>query len=131
MIDDSYNSNPVALARALELLGGERQARRCIAVVGEMLELGERSTALHEECGRAAAPLVDRLGTGGGEPARALGRAAVEGGLPEAAVRHAATSLEATDVVAHLVAPGDLVLVKGSRGIRTELVVARLAAEFA
>jgi UDP-N-acetylmuramyl pentapeptide synthase len=51
--------------------------------------------------------------------------------MPEAGVRHAATSAEAADLTAALVGPHDLVLVKGSRGIRTEVVVDKLAAVFA
>jgi UDP-N-acetylmuramoyl-tripeptide--D-alanyl-D-alanine ligase len=69
--------------------------------------------------------------TVGGEAARRLGRAAVDEGMPESAVTHAATSVEAAEVAAVLVQPGDLVLVKGSRGIRTERVVERLTSQFA
>ncbi|MGH9346328.1 MAG: UDP-N-acetylmuramoyl-tripeptide--D-alanyl-D-alanine ligase, partial [Vicinamibacterales bacterium] len=55
LIDDSYNSSPSALARALEVVARETRAVGKVAVLGEMLELGESSTRLHEECGRAAA----------------------------------------------------------------------------
>jgi UDP-N-acetylmuramoyl-tripeptide--D-alanyl-D-alanine ligase len=97
-----------------------------------MLELGESSIALHEHCGRAiAASGLDSLVTIGGEPARALGRAAVNAGMSAVAVVHATTSVEAADVMSQLVTPGDVVLVKGSRGIRTETVVERLVAEWA
>ncbi|MGH9148044.1 MAG: UDP-N-acetylmuramoyl-tripeptide--D-alanyl-D-alanine ligase [Vicinamibacterales bacterium] len=131
VIDDSYNSNPSALERAVRVVGGVRGQRR-IAVIGEMLELGDSSIALHEQCGRAiAASGVDSLVTVGGEPARALGRAAVNAGMSAVAVVHAPTSVEAADVISQLVTPGDVVLVKGSRGIRTETVVERLVAEWA
>ena len=131
VIDDSYNSNPVALERSLQVLGAQRTATRRIAIVGEMLELGEASIALHERCGRAAAAArLDRLVTVGGEPARALGRAAVEAGMPQETVTHSATSNDAAEMAARLVTSGDVVLVKGSRGIRTENVVDRLMAEF-
>jgi UDP-N-acetylmuramoyl-tripeptide--D-alanyl-D-alanine ligase len=69
---------------------------------------------------------VQRLVTVGGEAARDLGAAAVEAGLPAAAVTHLATSEEAAEIVARELGAGDLVLVKGSRGIRTDRVVARL-----
>jgi UDP-N-acetylmuramoyl-tripeptide--D-alanyl-D-alanine ligase len=131
VIDDSYNSNPVALERSLQVLGAQRTATRRIAIVGEMLELGKASITLHERCGRAAAAArLDRLVTVGGEPARALGRAAVEAGMPQETVTHSATSNDAAEAAAGFVTSGDVVLVKGSRGIRTEMVVERLMAEF-
>ena len=95
-----------------------------------MLELGERSSALHEEVGRAAANAkVDALITVGGVPAAAMADAAIRAGWPRAAVQHCTTSDAAADVTAALVAPGDLVLVKGSRGVRTDRVVDSLKAE--
>ena len=129
VVDDTYNSSPSALTRALEMLAGHAPARRRVAVLGEMLELGDRATDLHEACGRAAAAAhLDELVTVGGAPAEALGHAAIAGGMDAAAVRHVATSAEAAEVAAALVEPGDVVLVKGSRGVRTELVVDRLVA---
>jgi UDP-N-acetylmuramoyl-tripeptide--D-alanyl-D-alanine ligase len=96
-------------------------------VLGEMLELGPESARLHADCGRAAVRArVDVLVTVGGDPARALGEAAVEAGLARAAVTHVADSAAAADLVERLVQPGDLVLVKGSRGVRLERVVERL-----
>jgi UDP-N-acetylmuramoyl-tripeptide--D-alanyl-D-alanine ligase len=132
VVDDAYNSNPRALRGALSVLGAESRYSRRFAVLGEMLELGEGSEALHAACGRAAAAagLAGLIAIGGGG-ARALAAAAVEAGMPEAAVRHVAASDAAADLSARLVRPGDLVLVKGSRGIRTERVVERLKAEFA
>jgi len=128
VMDDSYNANPLAVRRALEVLASDARARRRVAVIGEMLELGEESTRLHEECGRAAVSAgVDRLVTVGGDPARAMGEAAVVAGLAREAVVHVADSASAADLAASLVRPGDLVLVKGSRGIKLERVVERLS----
>jgi UDP-N-acetylmuramoyl-tripeptide--D-alanyl-D-alanine ligase len=129
VLDDSYNSSPAALARALEVLAASRPSGRRVAVLGEMLELGDRANELHEACGRqVAAAGIDRLITVGGEAAARLGRAAVAAGLPAGAVTHAATSDEAAAVAAAEVRAGDLVLVKGSRGIATDRVVDRLMA---
>jgi UDP-N-acetylmuramoyl-tripeptide--D-alanyl-D-alanine ligase len=131
VIDDSYNSNPTALERALEPIRRDVASRGKIAVLGEMLELGDRAAPLHESCGRAAAHAGLRaLITVGGEPARKLGEAAVAAGMPRAAVTHCPSSDEAAELAARVVGPGDLVLVKGSRGIRTDQVVERLKAEF-
>jgi UDP-N-acetylmuramoyl-tripeptide--D-alanyl-D-alanine ligase len=127
VLDDSYNANPLAVRRALEVIAADTHATRRIAVLGEMLELGPESAQLHEECGRAAVTArVDRLVTVGGAPARALGLAAVAAGLAPEAVSHVDDSTAAAAVVASLVRAGDLVLVKGSRGIRLERVVERL-----
>jgi UDP-N-acetylmuramoyl-tripeptide--D-alanyl-D-alanine ligase len=130
VIDDSYNSSPSALQRSLEVIARSWAARR-IAVLGEMLELGELSVPLHEECGRAAA--VSRLAkliTVGGAPARAMGEAAIAAGMPRQSVMHFDTSTEAAPAVSSLVSSGDVVLVKGSRGTRTDVVVERLTAVF-
>jgi UDP-N-acetylmuramoyl-tripeptide--D-alanyl-D-alanine ligase len=128
VLDDAYNANPLAVRRALEVLAADTHATRRIAVLGEMLELGPESEHLHEECGRAAVSArVDRLVTVGGAPARALGLAAIAAGLAPEAVTHVVDSTAAAEVVAGLVQAGDLVLVKGSRGIRLERVVERLS----
>ena len=130
VIDDSYNANPTATRKALDVLAGVRTARR-VAVIGEMLELGERSISLHEEVGRAAHERVDVLVAVGGEPAAALARAALAAGMPATAVRHFATSEDAAAAFSQWSRPGDVVLVKGSRGIRTDRIVDRLRVELA
>jgi UDP-N-acetylmuramoyl-tripeptide--D-alanyl-D-alanine ligase len=131
VVDDAYNSNPRALKAALGVLAAETRHRRRVAVLGEMLELGETSRVLHQECGRAAAAAgLSGLIAVGGEAARALAEAAVAAGMPAGHVRHVATSEEAAPVAAAAVRAGDLVLVKGSRGIHTERVVERLSADF-
>jgi UDP-N-acetylmuramoyl-tripeptide--D-alanyl-D-alanine ligase len=86
--------------------------------------------ALHEDVGRAAAAArIDALIAVGGVPAAALADAAVRAGMPRKAVRHCSTSDEAADAAVALVQRGDIVLVKGSRGVRTDRVVDRLKAE--
>jgi UDP-N-acetylmuramoyl-tripeptide--D-alanyl-D-alanine ligase len=130
VIDDSYNSSPSALQRSLDVIARSWATRR-IAVVGEMLELGALSLALHQESGRAAAASrLWRLVTVGGDSARALGEAAIEAGMPRQSVIHFATSTDAAPAVSSMVTSGDVVLVKGSRGTRTDLVVERLTAVF-
>jgi UDP-N-acetylmuramoyl-tripeptide--D-alanyl-D-alanine ligase len=107
-------------------------ATRKIAVLGEMLELGDHSTPLHADSGRVAARSgIGRLYAIGGPAAQALAAAAVAAGMPAAAVTWFASSEEAAPVIAGAVESGDLVLVKGSRGIRTDVVVDRIKAELA
>jgi UDP-N-acetylmuramoyl-tripeptide--D-alanyl-D-alanine ligase len=132
IVDDSYNSNPKALSRVLEMLSGESRYGRRVAILGEMLELGDAGAALHRASGaEAAAAGLGGLVTVGGTNARALADGAVAAGMPPANVHYVENSDRAADLAATLVKPGDLVLVKGSRGIRTEVVVDRLKAEFA
>jgi UDP-N-acetylmuramoyl-tripeptide--D-alanyl-D-alanine ligase len=130
VVDDSYNSSPAALVQALEVIAREGGAGRKIAVLGEMLELGDHAMRLHAESGRlAAASGLDLLYAIGGAPAQALARAAVDAGMAVNAVTYFPTSDRAAEAIAAAVREGDLVLVKGSRGIRTDVVVDRLAAE--
>jgi UDP-N-acetylmuramoyl-tripeptide--D-alanyl-D-alanine ligase len=132
LIDDSYNSSPSALQRALDVVAKESRATRKAAVLGEMLELGDHSRALHETCGRAAARAgVSLLVAIGGEPARALAESAVAAGVPRSAVQYFEKSDDAAPAVVQAMRPGDLVLVKGSRGTRTDVVADRIALEFA
>ena len=130
LVDDSYNANPMAVERALVALGQTTDRGRRVAVLGEMLELGERSEALHRQCGRAVVSSgCDVLCVIGGPPAQALADAAIDAGLPAASVHRYATSGEAADRIAALTRGGDVVLVKGSHGIRTDQVVDRLRVE--
>jgi UDP-N-acetylmuramoyl-tripeptide--D-alanyl-D-alanine ligase len=132
LIDDSYNSSPAALKQSLATVAAASGSARKIAVLGEMLELGEHATRLHRECGRAAAEAgLDALITVGGDPAKQLADAARTAGLAPSSVIHVATSAEAAELALQRVRPGDLVLVKGSRGTRTDMVVERLKVEFA
>jgi UDP-N-acetylmuramoyl-tripeptide--D-alanyl-D-alanine ligase len=132
LIDDSYNSSPAALKRSLETVASATGSARKIAVLGEMLELGSHAERLHRDCGRAAASAgLDLLITVGGDPAAAMAREAIAAGMPDRCVSHVATKEDAADAAMRHVRPGDLVLVKGSRGIGTDAVVERLKEEFA
>jgi UDP-N-acetylmuramoyl-tripeptide--D-alanyl-D-alanine ligase len=128
LLDDCYNSSPAAVeaaVAALALVPG----RRRVAVLGDMLELGESGPALHRELGRALGGRLDAV-VGIGPLAREIVEGARESGLPAAALHHFATSVEAVAALQDLVRPGDAVLVKGSRGVRLEAVVGALAARF-
>jgi UDP-N-acetylmuramoyl-tripeptide--D-alanyl-D-alanine ligase len=126
IIDDSYNSSPSALVRALDVLA-RSDATRKAAVLGEMLELGSHATALHESCGATAARAgLAWLITVGGDPAAALAQSAARHGMTQDAVLHVPSSTEAAGAALARVRRGDLVLIKGSRGIGTDRVVERL-----
>jgi UDP-N-acetylmuramoyl-tripeptide--D-alanyl-D-alanine ligase len=132
LIDDSYNSSPAALRQALATLADAQGCARRVAVLGEMLELGAHAERLHAEAGRAAAGTgLDVLIVVGGAAAGSLAAAAIAAGMSRDTVMHVATREDAAELALNRVRAGDLVLVKGSRGIGTDLVVERLTAEFA
>lgn len=127
IVDDTYNSSPTALRAALDAAGRETGYARRVAILGEMLELGARSAALHEACGRAAADAgFDVVVAVGGQAARALADGARAGGLPATAVSTFASGEETAGHAPGIVRDGDLILVKGSRGIGLDRVVDRL-----
>ncbi|NBD73549.1 hypothetical protein GVX82_00725 [Patescibacteria group bacterium] len=129
IIDDSYNSSPVALAAALDTLASLPAAGRRIAVLGDMLELGGYARACHEEAGRHAGRVLDLLLTVGVR-SKDLARAAREVGMEAGAVIECADSYQAGATLTELAREGDVILVKGSQsGIRTERVVKALMAE--
>jgi UDP-N-acetylmuramoyl-tripeptide--D-alanyl-D-alanine ligase len=123
IVDDSYNSSPRALEAMIEALATVATGRRLV-VAGEMLELGPDSEPLHREAGRfIAASGVDAL-VGVRGHARALVEGAREAGLSDASFVE--TPEEAADSLAGKIEAGDVVLVKGSRGVATDRAVARL-----
>jgi UDP-N-acetylmuramoyl-tripeptide--D-alanyl-D-alanine ligase len=136
LIDDSYNSNPrslLSMARSLVESRGEKEetARRTIIVAGEMLELGEDAASMHREAGREIAALGISLLFGVRGLARDLVEGAREGGLTGEAARFFETTDDAAESLLREVREGDLVLVKGSRGVHTELIVKALRERFA
>jgi UDP-N-acetylmuramoyl-tripeptide--D-alanyl-D-alanine ligase len=127
VVDDSYNASPAAVQAMLAALAATFVRGRRVAVLGEMLELGEASRRLHEACGRAAAASgVAALVVVGGPDADGLVDGAVAAGLPAPHVHRFVDAATAADHIVALVGEGDLVLVKGSRGTRTDRIVDRL-----
>lgn len=132
LVDDSYNSSPAALSQSLDTMAAATGSARKLAVLGEMLELGGHATRLHEDSGaRAAGAGLDLLITVGNDAARAMADAAIRAGMRAAAVFHVPDAGQAADLAIQRTRPGDLVLVKGSRGIGLDAVVRRLKAEYA
>src|ERR1700704_1203099 len=124
-IDDSYNANPDSMKAALRTLVELDADGRRIAVLGEMGELGADSERGHREGGEAAAELgIDQLITIG-EMGGIMARAAEKAGLEKSTT--VGSTAEAAHLLGELAAPGDLVLVKGSRLARTERVLEEFA----
>jgi UDP-N-acetylmuramoyl-tripeptide--D-alanyl-D-alanine ligase len=125
VVDDCYNANPLSMRAALDDLAAQSPTGRRIAVLGDMLELGPDERALHRDTGaHAAASGVDVLVTVG-DLAREM-RPAFEAAAKDAQAVPVPDAAAAADVVRDLVAPGDLVLVKASRGVALEAVTRAL-----
>ncbi len=126
VIDDSYNSNPRALMQMIDTLAAIPRYSRRILVAGEMLELGKDAAALHHECGmRAAASGIDIV-VGVQGAASDISRGAVAAGMSNNQVLFFTEIDPAIDYLYRKVQPGDLVLIKGSRGVHLEKMVQAL-----
>jgi UDP-N-acetylmuramoyl-tripeptide--D-alanyl-D-alanine ligase len=121
LVDDSYNSSPEAAKASLALLAAARGRR--VAVLGEMLELGKTSAEFHRSVGHAAAAAADVVVAVGGPAAAELAHA-VDG----IRAHLVPTAPEALTLLRDLLRPGDVVLVKGSRGVGLDFVVDGLLA---
>jgi UDP-N-acetylmuramoyl-tripeptide--D-alanyl-D-alanine ligase len=136
VIDDSYNSNPASLlsmARAVaegRAGGAVEGAQRTIVVAGEMLELGADAAQLHHAAGREIAALGVDILWGVRGLARELVAGARAAGMSETATQFFATTDEATAALLSEIRAGDLVLIKGSRSVRTDLIVSALRERF-
>jgi len=119
ILNDSYNSNPEALRSMIHTLAGRTGERR-ILVAGEMLELGEQGIALHQACGRTAAEAGLDLVVGVQGNAVHLAQAACASGVASLFLPSAE---DAGKWLAQTLEPGDVVLVKGSRGVRLERAI--------
>ena len=124
VLDDAYNANPASMREALRLLAAIETRGERRAVLGDMLELGPDSERFHEEAGREV-PRGAWLYVAG-EHAGAVERGARAAGVEAARIRQFAAVPEMAAAVEKDARPGDLILVKGSRGMRLEQVVDRL-----
>jgi len=131
ILDDTYNSSPASCVAALtllnELAGSERGGRK-IAVLGDMYELGAYEAEAHKLVGRRARDVADLLVTVGCL-GRTIGEEAVKAGMPADAVHAVESNAEAVEQLLALIEPapgGDVILVKGSRGLAMEEIVTAL-----
>ena len=126
--DDTYNSNPYALSRALVLLVQAEVAGRRIAVIGDMLELGTDELQYHRDSGAAIPREVDVV-IGVGLRSRSLLEGAQQAGRVASALHHFDDSESAGRFLTEFIREGDLVLIKGSRGVGLDRAVAILQGE--
>jgi UDP-N-acetylmuramoyl-tripeptide--D-alanyl-D-alanine ligase len=123
LLDDTYNASPESTVAALNLLD-ELEGRK-VAVLGDMLELGQYETQGHQMVGNLAAKVADVLVTVG-ERARTIAATAAAAGLDARLISQFATSEQALDYLKTSLVQGDIVLVKGSRAIQMETIVPAL-----
>jgi UDP-N-acetylmuramoyl-tripeptide--D-alanyl-D-alanine ligase len=128
VINDCYNANPEAMRSMLELLRGT-PARRRIAVLGEMLELGREAGTLHRDIGQFAAEQGINALLGVRGAARFMVDGAIGAGLSGSAASFFETPEAAGDFLKTFVRPGDAILFKGSRGVRVEKALERAFGE--
>jgi UDP-N-acetylmuramoyl-tripeptide--D-alanyl-D-alanine ligase len=125
IVDDTYNSNPEALASVLGTLSASQPAGRRVLVMGDMLELGPQAAGFHRSAGESAATAGVALLVAVGPLSRTAAEAARRGGVE---VHTADDAASAARFVPELLREGDLVVVKGSRGVHLEHVIDALLA---
>ena len=125
LYDDSYNSNPYALASALALLERADVQGRRIAVIGDMLELGERELEYHYKSGRDIPNAVDII-VGVGRRSESILEGARAAGFSEERLYHFDNAESASGFLGRFIRPGDLVLIKASRGIGLDRIIDNL-----
>jgi UDP-N-acetylmuramoyl-tripeptide--D-alanyl-D-alanine ligase len=122
IIDDTYNSSPFACESALKTLSEIKHNGRKIAILGDMLELGKHTIEAHKNIGKIVKENAEILFVVGPR-AKAIKEGAMEVGMNAEKIFEFANSSEAGDFVKTFIQKNDLVLVKGSQGMRMERVV--------
>jgi len=123
VLADYYNANPGSMQAALETLAGLKTGKRTIAVLGDMLELGDTAASAHHAIGATAAKLgIDLLITVG-ELAKHIAEGAIAAGMARDRVFEAGTTSRAAALLTEHTRPGDTVLIKGSRGMKMEKIL--------
>ncbi len=123
VLADYYNANPASMEAAIKTLVSLKSGRKAIAVIGDMLELGEASAEAHREIGRTAARFkVDLLITIG-ELATFVEKGALDAGMKREQVLEAKSRESAGKLLKQRTGPGDVILIKGSRGMKMEKIL--------
>ena len=128
ILDDTYNSSPVAVSNALDILKMVQSGGRRIAVLGDMMELGKHSIEEHKNAGMIAKSSCDILVTVGVR-SRKIAEGALSLGMEEKNIYQFDTAIEAGRDLQQMISPFDTILVKGSQSMRMERVVEEIMAE--
>lgn len=127
IIDDTYNASPIAMQAALHTLGDMKVKGRKIAVLGDMLELGRLTEESHKEIGALAQQSADVLVVVG-KRANHIAEGAIEAGYSEERIFKFDTADQAKTEIEQMIREGDIILVKGSQGMRMEKIVEEIMA---
>ena len=123
VINDSYNANPTSMQSALESLMQIKSEGKKVAILGDMLELGEQTEEFHQEVGQKAAGLGVNLLITVGELAKDIAFGAIQSGLTKEKVFSFSDNNSALQFLLENLKEGDWVLIKGSRKMKMEEVV--------
>jgi UDP-N-acetylmuramoyl-tripeptide--D-alanyl-D-alanine ligase len=131
IIDDTYNSSPVAVKAALATIAsiGVREGAKRIAVLGDMLELGDDSSELHAEMGKVAAKSNLDLLICVGPQSKYTSESAKKAGMNVNNIYYFENRDQAGLALQELISPNDIVLIKGSQGMRMEFIVKEVMAD--
>ena len=128
ILDDTYNASPIAVQESLRTLKEIKGVKRRIAVLGDMMELGQFSIREHERIGKLAAQSADILITIGVR-ARSFSKGALEEGMSAKNIFEFESALQAGKELQNFIKTGDVILVKASQSIRAERFVEEIMAE--
>lgn len=120
VINDAYNASPMSMAAAAEALASIAKGRK-VAVLGDMLELGDVAVEAHRRVGKKLAEEGIQVVVTVGELARHIAKAALDSGVDVTVACQ--THDEAQEALRKLMRPGDTILIKGSRGMKMETVL--------
>ena len=129
LIDDTYNANPQSMQVALRFLADVPGAGRRIAVLGDMLELGDNGPALHQEIGAMASHANIHTLVAFGPTAEHIAHGARQAGMEPHRVHHTHSQQEVLELLNEIAQPRDVILLKGSRGMAMERLVEALESD--
>jgi UDP-N-acetylmuramoyl-tripeptide--D-alanyl-D-alanine ligase len=129
IIDDTYNASPISTSAALQVLG-EVEAKRKIAVLGDMLELGQNTESGHRYVAQKFLEIRGNIFVGVGSRMNFAVEELAKNNFPKVNIFHFKNSIEAGEFVQRIIEEGDLILVKGSQGARMEKVSEALVKDY-
>jgi UDP-N-acetylmuramoyl-tripeptide--D-alanyl-D-alanine ligase len=129
IIDDTYNASPIAMQKAVEVLSSIETNGIKVAILGDMLEIGQYSASEHKKIGEQIAKSKIDVLVSVGIRAQSISESAVDSGMDKDSVFHYKDYKNVSELALNFLKPGNIILVKGSQGVRLEKVVAELISD--